>query len=82
MMSGENKFTNNYAANSGGAIKWDDLEPGIVSDSVTYINNSAKLYGNDIASFPQKLIALTKDDYKKQILKVANNSNKKLNRLL
>jgi hypothetical protein len=81
-MSGKNKFTNNYADNSGGAIKWDDLEPEIAFFSVTYINNIAKLYGNDIASFPQKLIALARDDYQKQILKVTNNSNNKLNRFL
>jgi hypothetical protein len=42
-MSGNNKFTNNYADNSEGAIKWDDLEPDFFFLSVKYINISAKL---------------------------------------
>lgn len=27
VFSGNNSFTYNYAENSGGGVKWDDLEP-------------------------------------------------------
>ena len=52
-----NSFVDNYAANSGGAIKWDDLEP-IFDESNQYINNYAALYGNNIASFAQMVISI------------------------
>lgn len=50
VFSGVNSFTNHYAENSGGAVKWDDLEPNSVSDSYFH-NNTAYLYGNNIGSF-------------------------------
>lgn len=31
LMMGINNFTNNYADNTGGAIKWDMVEPNITS---------------------------------------------------
>lgn len=49
-VDGDNSFTNNYAENSGGAVKWDDLEPKNLELSYFH-NNSAYLYGNDIGSF-------------------------------
>ena len=56
--SGSNSFTNNYAANSGGAVKWDDLEPYYIMDTSYFKNNSAYLYANDVGSFPQRVIAI------------------------
>lgn len=44
-----NTLWNNYAANSGGGIKWDDVEPKFGTNTLT--NNSAYLYGNDIGCF-------------------------------
>lgn len=49
-MSGINKFTDNYADNSGGGIMWDTVEPTFIND-VSYKDNWAFLYGNDIACF-------------------------------
>ena len=49
LIANTNTFQNNYADNAGGAIKWDPLEPTFSTN--TYKNNSAYLYGNDVASF-------------------------------
>lgn len=49
----ENFFQENSAKIEGGAIKWSDEQPLIINN--TFLNNSA-LYGNDIASFPLRLI--------------------------
>ena len=46
----ENIFERNYAENSGGGIKWDDLEP-LDLESAYFYNNRAYLYGDDIGSF-------------------------------
>jgi hypothetical protein len=56
-MEGNNRFINNSADNSGGGIKWDDLEPSFIND-VFYSGNSATLYGDNIASFAEKLISI------------------------
>jgi hypothetical protein len=45
-----NIFKNNSASNSGGGIKWDDLEPSFTTDNV-FDKNKATLYGDDIACF-------------------------------
>ncbi|TNV88077.1 hypothetical protein FGO68_gene10837 [Halteria grandinella] len=42
-------------AKEGGALKWNYYEP--VFRNVTFLNNTARYYGNDIASVPAKLIA-------------------------
>ena len=49
-MNGKNIFKENKAENAGGGIKWDDVEPEFL-DEVNYANNTATLYGNDIACF-------------------------------
>ena len=60
-----NVFNNNYAANSGGAIKWDDLEP--VFDSTTsYSSNKAALYANNVGSFAEKLVLLNQTLFEQQ----------------
>ena len=68
---GKNSFTNNYAENSGGAVKWDDVEPWRVEDS-HFDNNSAYLYGDDIGSFAQRILAINSSVYHNQIALVSN----------
>jgi hypothetical protein len=43
-------FSNNSAANAGGAVKWDDLEPLNIMSNI-FSSNKAGLYGNNVASF-------------------------------
>ena len=57
-MEGNNSFVSNSADNAGGGIKWDDVEPSF-KDNIFYSNNSATLYGDDIACFAQMLIEIT-----------------------
>lgn len=61
--SGRNNFTNNRAENAGGAVKWTDLEPLNIMDTSTFYNNSAILFGDDIASFPQKIVGINSTVY-------------------
>ena len=56
-ITANNNFTSNYAANSGGGIKWDDLEPNFDSSNY-YMDNFAYLYGDNIACFAEKIVAL------------------------
>ena len=60
LMYGNNTFESNYAENAGGGIKWDDVEPSF-KDGIFYSNNSATLYGDNIACFAQMLIEITED---------------------
>lgn len=46
-------FVNNKALIEGGAIKWNDEKPYCFNN--TFINNSA-IYGENIASFPLRMI--------------------------
>ena len=46
-------FMNNHADNMGGAIYYDSYRPSLTN--ITYANNSA-LYGQNIASYPIKII--------------------------
>ncbi|TNV87343.1 hypothetical protein FGO68_gene12842 [Halteria grandinella] len=46
---------NSNIAKEGGALKWNFYEP--ILTNVTFLNNTAKYYGSDIASVPAKLIA-------------------------
>lgn len=50
-MDGNSIFKNNSADNSGGAIKWDDIEPTNILLN-KFINNSATIYGDNIGCFP------------------------------
>ena len=49
---GTNIFMNN-TAKDGGAIKWTKDRPLIDKNSTKFINNTATVYGNDIASYPK-----------------------------
>lgn len=57
-----NTFTNNKAAIEGGAIYWDYIEPLNIL-TPTFTNNSAGKYGDNIASFPQKLLRISEAEY-------------------
>ena len=47
-----NTFNKNYAGISGGALYWDDVEPGqLYSDSYLNSANKAKIYGDDIGTY-------------------------------
>ena len=45
-----NSFNDNYAADAGGGIKWNQLEPNF-DGTTTFSGNYAALYGDDIACF-------------------------------
>ena len=48
----ENTFIENTSEESGGGIKWVDVEPVNIEDSSnTFKGNSAGIYGDDIACF-------------------------------
>jgi len=54
-----NTFVDNRSRRSGGAVQWTDLEPVyIIDETNVFTNNTATIYGNDIASFPQMIIQL------------------------
>ncbi|CAG9312679.1 unnamed protein product [Blepharisma stoltei] len=53
-----NNFTENTAKYNGGAISWDYKLPNFANNS--YLNNSAE-YGDEIASFPAKLMRINID---------------------
>ncbi|CDW74640.1 UNKNOWN [Stylonychia lemnae] len=65
---GINSFKENQANSSGGAIQWNDVKPTLLHGaSYTFKDNSALIYADDIASYPQKLIKLTLEQYNSQI---------------
>ena len=57
-----NLFQDNFAINAGGAINWEEVEPHFDSSNI-FLNNYAGHYGNDIASFAQKIISITEEQY-------------------
>jgi len=57
-----NEFFDNYAANAGGGIKWDDLEPDF-DGSNNFTDNFAELYGDDIGSFSQNLVSIDEETF-------------------
>ena len=46
-----NVFSNNYASQEGGAIKWNFIPPENFLNNY-FLNNSAKIYGDDVANIP------------------------------
>ncbi|TNV88051.1 hypothetical protein FGO68_gene16005 [Halteria grandinella] len=52
-------FKENTAGLEGGAIKWNYYQPTF--SKVLYQDNKARIYGDDIASVPAKLVQITKD---------------------
>ena len=53
-------IVNNTAGQAGGAIKWNSYEPTLIN--VTFGNNSAAVYGNDMASVAKYLVQISEDD--------------------
>ena len=49
-------FADNAASVQGGAIDWNFYEPSM--SGITFVNNSAGVYGNDIASVAKFLVQL------------------------
>ncbi|TNV88034.1 hypothetical protein FGO68_gene5294 [Halteria grandinella] len=52
-------FISNTAGGEGGAVKWNFYEPINITSQSIFKSNQASLYGNDIASVPQKLVKLS-----------------------
>ena len=44
------RFVQNTAGIEGGAIKWNFYEPVMDLSTITFANNRAGVYGNDIAA--------------------------------
>ena len=61
-LESQNKFTNNSAGGSGGAIFWDYNEPANVKNP-SYSGNTANQYGNDYGWFAQVLKTITETEY-------------------
>jgi hypothetical protein len=51
-MTQGNMFINN-TGRDGGAIKWTKDRPVIDLNTTKFVNNTATVYGNDIASYPK-----------------------------
>eukprot|EP00347_Sterkiella_histriomuscorum_P009615 403340531 len=60
---GTNKFENNFANHSGGAMFWTQTEPLFNENKTIFSNNSASVYANKIGCFSQKLGSLTSAEY-------------------
>lgn len=50
----QNVFKHNFAEKDGGAIKWIEKEPFL--DKTNIFENNTALYGNNLASFPFRII--------------------------
>lgn len=61
-----NRFEDCYSNTTGGAIAYTYYQPTGI-DSNTFIQNRARLYGNNIASVPQKILLVTKEFYLQNI---------------
>jgi hypothetical protein len=74
-------YYSNFAQIKGGAIHWDTLEPifgglgGSKSGTdtlVSYKNNKAGRYGDNISCFAQQIAIINEGDYKKTLYKATN----------
>ena len=59
----ETVFRNNLAGETGGGVKWDFYEPTF--SNVSFKNNRARIYGDDVAAVAKYLVKITEDDLKK-----------------
>eukprot|EP00347_Sterkiella_histriomuscorum_P007237 403349735 len=64
----KSKFIQNRAGRQGGAIHWEVLEP-IFDKGITFQNNKADLYGNDISCFSQNLKKIDEELYYQMLTK-------------
>ncbi|CDW85128.1 UNKNOWN [Stylonychia lemnae] len=77
--SGFQNFTSNQANNSGGAIFWNDVQPIMNQEAqMIFQNNKARIYANNIASYPQKLIKISEEQYNKQLQRVIDQDQRRL----
>jgi hypothetical protein len=54
---GKNTFNGNYAGESGGAIKWEQVEPSYNKfGDIRFSKNFAEIYANDVAGIPAKIV--------------------------
>eukprot|EP00347_Sterkiella_histriomuscorum_P011701 403371438 len=69
-------FYQNYAQVKGGAFNWNYLEP--TQKTLTFTNNTAKIYGNSISSVPKTLSLLTATQYQQSQERFATSSDQSL----
>eukprot|EP00347_Sterkiella_histriomuscorum_P016375 403353429 len=79
-ISDNTKFVLNQASIQGGAIYWNEKEPIInqtilmqslthlQAESLMFTNNSAGQYGDNVASFPQRLAVINESVYNNQLI--------------
>ena len=70
-----NVFQLNFAENAGGGLAWLDVKPSI-EDSNKFKKNMASLYGDDIASFAQKIVQINSTYYDTLTEKIRNPSSR------
>jgi hypothetical protein len=56
-------FTNNFAFYEGGAVKWTMVEPSVSLTDRLFTSNYAGYYGDHIASYSQKIVKLSEEEY-------------------
>ena len=66
-----NVLNQNYAGIAGGGLYWNDVQPNqIYSDSMSYQNNTGRIYGDNLATYSQKLVKITEKEYEDVFIKV------------
>eukprot|EP00347_Sterkiella_histriomuscorum_P008702 403344080 len=70
---GKTQFIKNKADRQGGAIHWEQLEP-IFSDFVSFNNNSAHQYGNDLSCFAQRISIIDEAQYSETLSRLGMTS--------
>jgi predicted outer membrane repeat protein len=81
-LQGSNTFSSNFAGESGGALFWGDVEPTMSLPSITFRQNSAGIYGDNIASIPAKLAVLTEEQYESQRIRASGSKSGNTRRML
>lgn len=66
-------FSENFALNQGGAIKWDYYEPEM--KNVRFSNNSAGLMGPDISGVAKRVVQIEEKDLGKSKLDLSFTRN-------
>ncbi|CDW84065.1 UNKNOWN [Stylonychia lemnae] len=63
-------FESNKADLQGGAIFWDQLEPITNQSQISFINNKAHYYGDNLACYSQNLRAVTQTQYLNKMIQI------------
>ncbi|CDW71577.1 UNKNOWN [Stylonychia lemnae] len=69
-LTGQNIFEQNQAEVQGGAICWDQIEPNYQEIQIKFEKNHANQYGDNIASFPQRITIVSQEIYQYQMIKL------------